>query len=162
MRPILPALAPAVMRTYGPTCCGRNISAALTAVSVATAASPGDSGGCAGATGAPAGLTTIVPRSWKYPLPGWLMSEMAPGYTLPLASVQCPSGLLYPYPGATATACTMTFATAFSNFGYCAVSWASAPSTTTMYVSASSKTAFTITLSASSPGAVFNYACNGD
>ena len=61
----------------------------------------------------------------------------------------------------TPTACTATFAHAFPNQAYCVVTPADG-GTETVRVSASSKTAFTITLSAGTSSAVFNYACTGN
>lgn len=58
------------------------------------------------------------------------------------------------------SACTITFAQAFSNYAYCTATPASSY-TGTYYVSASSKTAFTVTLSAGTSNVVFNYSCTG-
>lgn len=64
---------------------------------------------------------------------------------------------------ATPSACTITFATAYPNFAFCSVHQANAAAiATTVYVSASSKTAFTVTLGAGTSSAAFNYACNGN
>ena len=62
----------------------------------------------------------------------------------------------------TVTACTVAYATAYPNYAFPTISWASAPGSTTVYVSASSKTGFTVTFSVSSPGAKFTYAVAGD
>jgi hypothetical protein len=62
--------------------------------------------------------------------------------------------------GATA-ACTVTFATAFPTQAYCIVTPAS-NYTGTYYISAQSKTAFTVTLGTGTASVVFNYACNGN
>jgi hypothetical protein len=59
------------------------------------------------------------------------------------------------------TACTVGFATAFLNNAYCVVSPADT-NTETLRVTASSKTAFTVTLSAGTSSAVFNYGCTGN
>lgn len=67
--------------------------------------------------------------------------------------------------GGTQNACTITFANAYPNYAFCAISPANATaagSTILPYVSASSKAAFTVTSTAASmAGAVFNYSCNG-
>ena len=62
--------------------------------------------------------------------------------------------------GATA-ACTVTFATAYPNYAYCTVTPAFAYAGT-YYVSASSKTAFTVTLGTGTASVVFNYSCGGN
>lgn len=61
----------------------------------------------------------------------------------------------------TPTACTATFASAFPNYAYCTVTPAS-NYTGTYYISAQSKTAFTITLGTGTDSVKFNYACNGN
>jgi hypothetical protein len=62
--------------------------------------------------------------------------------------------------GATA-ACTVTFATAFPTQAYCTVTPAS-NYTGTYYISAQSRTAFTVTLGTGTASVVFNYSCNGN
>jgi hypothetical protein len=62
--------------------------------------------------------------------------------------------------GATAT-CTLTFANAFPNNAFCAVTPASSY-TGTYYVSAQSKSAFTVTLGTGTPSVKFNYTCGGN
>lgn len=61
---------------------------------------------------------------------------------------------------ATGTACTITFATAFPTYAYCTVSRASATAGSTFYISASSRTAFTVTTTVSSQ--TYNYTCMGN
>lgn len=63
----------------------------------------------------------------------------------------------------TPTACTITFATAYPAFAFCtfsAANAAAAAATTLPYISAQSKTAFTITIAAGTTPA-FNYTCTG-
>jgi len=59
------------------------------------------------------------------------------------------------------TACTVTFANAFPNYAYCTLTPAT-NYTGTFYISAQSKTAFTVTLSAGTSSAKFNYTCGGN
>ena len=66
--------------------------------------------------------------------------------------------------GGTITTCTVTFANAYPNYAFCTISPANAGAsavTVLPYISASSKTAFTVTMAASTPGAAFNYSCQG-
>ena len=66
--------------------------------------------------------------------------------------------------GGTITTCTVTFAVAYPNYAFCTIHPANAGAaavTVLPYISASSKTAFTVTMAASTPGAVFNYSCQG-
>ena len=67
--------------------------------------------------------------------------------------------------GGTQNTCTVTFANAYPNYAWCTISEANstaAGATILPYISASSKTAFTITSTAASmAGAVFNYTCGG-
>ena len=63
------------------------------------------------------------------------------------------------------TACTVTFNAAYPNYAFCTISPANAAAsgaTVLPYVSASSKTAFTITMAVATNSAAFNYACNGN
>ena len=63
----------------------------------------------------------------------------------------------------TPTACTITFATAYPNYAFCTISAASAvaiAATTLPYISAQSKSAFTITIAAGAAPS-FNYNCVG-
>jgi len=64
----------------------------------------------------------------------------------------------------TPSACTASFATAFANYASCAISPANATAagaTILPYISAQSKTAFTITTAVAAGGAAFNYVCDG-
>jgi hypothetical protein len=59
------------------------------------------------------------------------------------------------------TACTLTFVTAFPTNAYCSVTPVS-NYTGTYYISAQSRTAFTITLGTGTSNAVFQYTCGGN
>lgn len=61
----------------------------------------------------------------------------------------------------TPTACTVTFNSAYPTYAYCTVSPAS-NYTGTYYISAQSRTAFTVTLGTGTSSAVFNYTCFGN
>ena len=61
---------------------------------------------------------------------------------------------------ATPTACTVTFATAYSNAAFCTVTPASVYAGT-YYISAQSKTAFTVTIGTGTNSLKFNYTCGG-
>ena len=61
---------------------------------------------------------------------------------------------------ATGTACTITFANAYPNYAFCTVSPASATAGNLFYISASSKTSFTVTTTVSSQ--TYNYICIGN
>ena len=61
----------------------------------------------------------------------------------------------------TPTACTVTFNSAYPTYAYCTVTPAS-NYTGTYYISAQSKTAFTVTLGTGTSSAVFNYTCFGN
>jgi hypothetical protein len=63
----------------------------------------------------------------------------------------------------TPTACTITFATAYATTAACAIAPANAAAGgITAYVSAQSASAFTITLSAGTSSAKYNYVCSGN
>lgn len=65
---------------------------------------------------------------------------------------------------ATPTACTITFASPFPNYGFCTVTPASsggAAITGGYYLSAQSKTAFTLTIGTGTSSLVWNYTCFG-
>lgn len=63
----------------------------------------------------------------------------------------------------TPTACTLTFASAYPANAFCVVTAANAAAVgTTVYVSAQSKTAFTITLGAGTDSAKYAYHCGGN
>jgi hypothetical protein len=65
----------------------------------------------------------------------------------------------------TPTACTVTFATAYANYAYCTVTPASAGGAAISggyYLSAQSKTAFTLTIGTGTDSLVFNYTCVGN
>jgi len=65
----------------------------------------------------------------------------------------------------TPTACTITFATAFSTAAFCTVTPASAGGAAISggyYLSAQSKTAFTLTIGTGTDSLVFNYTCIGN
>jgi hypothetical protein len=68
--------------------------------------------------------------------------------------------------GGTIATCTVTFSVAWPTYAFCTISPANAAAagaTILPYVSASSKTAFTVTSTAASmAGATFNYECNGN
>lgn len=61
----------------------------------------------------------------------------------------------------TPTACTVTFNSAYANNAYCTVTPAS-NYTGTYYISAQSRSAFTVTLGTGTSSAVFNYTCFGN
>lgn len=64
----------------------------------------------------------------------------------------------------TPAACTVTFSTAWPNNAFCTVSPANAAAaaiTGGYYISASSRTAFTVTLGTGTSSAAFNYSCSG-
>ncbi|MDD4617460.1 MAG: hypothetical protein PHW76_10235, partial [Alphaproteobacteria bacterium] len=63
--------------------------------------------------------------------------------------------------GTSATACTVTFANAYPTYAFCTVSPVSSY-TGTYYVSAQSKSAFTLTFGTSVSSAKFNYVCGGN
>jgi hypothetical protein len=62
----------------------------------------------------------------------------------------------------TPTSCTVTFATAYPTTPHCAVSPANAAAAGVSYYSSTSLTAITITLTAGTSGASYNYVCAGD
>jgi hypothetical protein len=59
------------------------------------------------------------------------------------------------------TACTITYVIPYPNYAYCTVTPAS-NYTGTYYISAQSKTAFTVTLGTGTSSAIFNYICFGN
>ncbi|MCC3246666.1 hypothetical protein LG047_15300 [Methylocystis sp. WRRC1] len=60
------------------------------------------------------------------------------------------------------TACTVTFNSAYANTAFCTVTPRSSLGAVTYYISSQSKTAFTVTLSAGTDSAQFNYTCFGN
>ena len=62
--------------------------------------------------------------------------------------------------GGTVTACTVTFATAYPNNAFCTVTPASA-TTTSVYISSQTNTAFTVTFAPATASQPFQYVCGG-
>lgn len=63
----------------------------------------------------------------------------------------------------TPSACTLTFANAYATTAFCTVTPANAAAVgTTVYVSSSLRTAFTVTLGAGTDSAAYNYSCTGN